>query len=85
MAFPIGDKINTPALYRSAPEKFNRWAQKIWLVQNTEDGIDALEDLISFSVTLCFAEVLGQAKRNKFRFLALGKAQIYLAFPSFFP
>ena len=39
-----------PTLYRhiylSAPEKFNRWAQEVWLVQNVEDGIDALEDLI---------------------------------------
>ena len=39
-----------PTLYRhiylSALEKFNRWAQEVWLVQNAEDGIDALEDLI---------------------------------------
>ena len=39
-----------PALYRhiykSAEDKFNRWAQEVWLVQNAEDGIDALEDLI---------------------------------------
>ena len=33
-------------IYQSAPEKFNRWAQEVWLVQNAEDGIDALEDLI---------------------------------------
>jgi len=39
-----------PALYRhiwqSAEEKFNRWAQEVWLVQNAEDGIDFLEDFI---------------------------------------
>ena len=33
-------------IYQSASEKFNRWAQEVWLVQNAEDGIDALEDLI---------------------------------------
>ena len=33
-------------IYQSALEKFNRWAQEVWLVQNAEDGIDALEDLI---------------------------------------
>ena len=33
-------------IYKSAPDKFTRWAQEVWLVQNAEDGIDALEDLI---------------------------------------
>ena len=33
-------------IYKSAEDKFNRWAQEVWLVQNAEDGIDALEDLI---------------------------------------
>ena len=33
-------------IYQSAPEKFHRWAQEVWLVQTAEDGIDALEDLI---------------------------------------
>ncbi|MBR1447603.1 MAG: iron-containing alcohol dehydrogenase [Prevotella sp.] len=33
-------------IYQSASEKFNRWAQEVWLVLNAEDGIDALEDLI---------------------------------------
>ena len=27
-------------------EKFRRWAQEVWLVQDAEQGIDALEDLI---------------------------------------
>ena len=33
-------------IYKSSPDKFTRWAQEVWLVQNAEDGIDALEDLI---------------------------------------
>ena len=33
-------------IYKPAPDKFTRWAQEVWLVQNAEDGIDALEDLI---------------------------------------
>lgn len=38
-----------PTLYRHiypfAKEKFTRWAQVVWFVQNAEDGIDALENL----------------------------------------
>lgn len=33
-------------IYKSAEEKFNRWAQEVWLVQNAEDGINFLEDFI---------------------------------------
>ena len=33
-------------IYKSAEEKFRRWAQEVWLVQDAEKGIDALEDLI---------------------------------------
>ena len=33
-------------IYKSAEEKFNRWAQEVWLVQDADEGIDALEDLI---------------------------------------
>ena len=39
-----------PVLYRHiypyAEEKFRRWAQEVWLVQDAEEGIDALESLI---------------------------------------
>jgi alcohol dehydrogenase YqhD (iron-dependent ADH family) len=39
-----------PTLYRHiypfAKEKFTRWAQVVWFVQDAEDGIDALENLI---------------------------------------
>lgn len=39
-----------PVLYRhifmNAKEKFRRWAEDVWLVQNAEDGINALEDFI---------------------------------------
>ena len=33
-------------IYKNALEKFNRWAQEVWLVQNAEDGIDFLADFI---------------------------------------
>ena len=33
-------------IYKSAEEKFDRWAQEVWLVQNAEDGIDFLADFI---------------------------------------
>lgn len=33
-------------IYKSAPEKFNRWAQEVWLMQNAEDALFALEDFI---------------------------------------
>ena len=33
-------------IYKSAEEKFRCWAQEVWLVQDAEEGIDALEDLI---------------------------------------
>ncbi len=39
-----------PVLYRHiypyAEEKFRRWGQEVWLVQDAEEGIDALESLI---------------------------------------
>ena len=34
-------------IYQSAEEKFNRWAQEVWLVQNAKDGINFLEDFIA--------------------------------------
>ena len=33
-------------IYKNAEEKFNRWAQEVWLVQNATDGINFLEDFI---------------------------------------
>ena len=33
-------------IYKSAEEKFRRWAQEVWLVQDAEDGIDFLADFI---------------------------------------
>ena len=33
-------------IYKSAEDKFNRWAQEVWLVQDAEDAIDCLADLI---------------------------------------
>ena len=33
-------------IYKSAEDKFNRWAQEVWLVQDAEDAIDYLADLI---------------------------------------
>ena len=33
-------------IYKSAEDKFNRWAQEVWLVQDAEDAIDYLTDLI---------------------------------------
>lgn len=33
-------------IYKSAEDKFNRWAQEVWLVQDAEDAIDHLADLI---------------------------------------
>ena len=33
-------------IYKSAEEKFRRWAQEVWLVQVAEDGIDFLADFI---------------------------------------
>ena len=33
-------------IYKSAEDKFNRWAQEVWLVQDAEDAIDCLTDLI---------------------------------------
>ena len=39
-----------PALYRhiytSAEARFRRWAEEVWMVQNAEDGIDALDNFI---------------------------------------
>lgn len=39
-----------PALYRhiykNAQEKFNRWAQEVWLMQDAEQGIECLKDFI---------------------------------------
>ena len=33
-------------IYKSAEEKFRRWAQEVWLVQDADEGIDFLADLI---------------------------------------
>lgn len=33
-------------IFRHAEAKFNRWAQEVWLVQDGDEGIDALEGLI---------------------------------------
>ena len=33
-------------IYKSAEEKFRRWAQEIWLVQDADEGIDFLADFI---------------------------------------
>ena len=33
-------------IYKSAEDKFNRWGQEVWLVQDAEDAIDYLADLI---------------------------------------
>lgn len=43
------DHQNRPSdltIYKSAEEKFRRWAQEVWLVQDAEDGIDFLADFI---------------------------------------
>ena len=33
-------------IYKSAEEKFRRWAQEVWLVQDADEGIDFLADFI---------------------------------------
>ena len=33
-------------IYKSAEEKFRRWAQEVWLVQDADEGIDLLADFI---------------------------------------
>ena len=33
-------------IYKNEEDKFRRWAQEVWLVQDAEEGFDALEDLI---------------------------------------
>lgn len=33
-------------IYKNAGEKFNRWAQEVWLVQDAEQGIECLKDFI---------------------------------------
>ncbi len=33
-------------IYKSAEEKFRRWAQEVWLVQDADEGIDFLANLI---------------------------------------
>jgi alcohol dehydrogenase YqhD (iron-dependent ADH family) len=33
-------------IYKSAEEKFRRWAQEVWLVQDADEGIDYLADFI---------------------------------------
>ena len=33
-------------IYKSAEEKFRRWAQEVWLIQDADEGIDFLADFI---------------------------------------
>ncbi len=33
-------------IYKSAEEKFDRWAQEVWLIDHAKDGIDFLADFI---------------------------------------
>ena len=33
-------------IYKSAEEKFRRWAQEVWLVQDADEGVDFLADFI---------------------------------------
>lgn len=33
-------------IYKSAEEKFRRWAQEVWLVQDADESIDFLADFI---------------------------------------
>ena len=33
-------------IYKHAEEKFNRWAQEVWMVDNAQEGIDSLADFI---------------------------------------